>query len=58
VAIVLVIWTPTSPSATVEIELLEEVQETRRPVSLVALAMTKPDTISSAANSEVVPCRT
>ena len=40
------------------IDLLEELQELDRPVTLVAFADDNPEATSSAANSVVVPCRT
>ena len=40
------------------IDLFEEVQELGRPVTLVAFADDEAEATSSAAKSEVVPCRT
>ena len=46
------------PFGDLSIDLFEEVQELRRPMTLVAFADDEPEATSSAANSEVVPCRT
>ena len=46
------------PFRDVGIDLFEEVQELGRSVTLVAFADDEPEATSSAANSEVVPCRT
>ena len=40
------------------VDLFEELQELDGPVALVAFADDEPEATSSAANSEVVPCRT
>ena len=45
------------PFGDLSINLFEEVQELGCPVTLVAFADDEPRAISSAANSEVVPCR-
>ena len=46
------------PFGNLSVDLFEKVQELSGPMTLVALPMTKPEATSSAANKEVVPCRT
>ena len=46
------------PLRDLSVDLFEELQELDRPATLVAFADDKPEATSSAANSEVVPCRT